>query len=391
MGAVFSERWEMENEMVKIIQGFLAASRDRLNQMIDSLDKLTTGQADDEAFRKLRLGFFWFACWAKVYGFQEVSRLGKIGDKEMTQNNIVGIGLESRFLSRLRSYANAISGEIANAESKSNIELGKSRFILFTKRGERFSTREEGHIWFDSVSTDILDSVEKVSARLAEGNCPAVGLDLAGPMNELLEVVRIVKSLGGITSPIPPIIGIAENVGVLDRFLLSQKGVNAIIPINSSNSDFGRLVQKCLRETEMPRGVVFFLGLDTEVRDKLVKDLGVEGIRVYTFVELSHLLKTWLEVQPDLFLINAMRWGAGALRVIKDIKDDPHANRVPLVVITDKTDNETRQSFFETGADDYLIYPYLPKELCARVRDRIDLKHLLMEKSEGNDKPYDSI
>ena len=76
-------------------------------------------------------------------------------------------------------------------------------------------------------------------------------------------------------------------------------------------------------------------------------------------------LKDFASFQPDLILLDLMLPGIDGYQVCREIR---HTSDVPIIMLTAKGEIEDRIIGLELGADDYLIKPFSPRELVARVR-----------------------
>ena len=79
-------------------------------------------------------------------------------------------------------------------------------------------------------------------------------------------------------------------------------------------------------------------------------------------------LNIFRETRPDLVLLDLMLPGLGGIDVCRQIRAE---SGVPIVMLTAKTDTVDVVLGLESGADDYVVKPYKPKELVARVRTRL--------------------
>jgi two-component system response regulator MtrA len=74
------------------------------------------------------------------------------------------------------------------------------------------------------------------------------------------------------------------------------------------------------------------------------------------------------EYQPDLVLLDVMLPGKGGIEVCREIRAE---SGVPIVMLTAKSDTIDVVAGLESGADDYVVKPFKPKELLARIRARV--------------------
>src|SRR5439155_7960504 len=79
-------------------------------------------------------------------------------------------------------------------------------------------------------------------------------------------------------------------------------------------------------------------------------------------------LNVFRETRPDLVLLDLMLPGLGGIDVCRQIRAE---SGVPIVMLTAKTDTIDVVLGLESGADDYVVKPFKPKELIARVRARL--------------------
>ena len=79
-------------------------------------------------------------------------------------------------------------------------------------------------------------------------------------------------------------------------------------------------------------------------------------------------LGVFRETRPDLVLLDLMLPGLGGIDVCRQIRAE---SGVPIVMLTAKSDTVDVVLGLESGADDYVVKPFKPKELVARVRARL--------------------
>ena len=71
---------------------------------------------------------------------------------------------------------------------------------------------------------------------------------------------------------------------------------------------------------------------------------------------------------PDLILLDLMLPGMSGLEVCRRLKGDPATEKIPVIMLTAKGEEEDVIAGFDAGADDYVTKPFRPKVLLARVK-----------------------
>ena len=73
------------------------------------------------------------------------------------------------------------------------------------------------------------------------------------------------------------------------------------------------------------------------------------------------------ELKPDLILLDRMLPDIEGTEICKFIRSKKEIQRTPVIMLTAKGEEEDLLQGFDNGADDYLIKPFSPKELLARI------------------------
>ncbi|HVT22337.1 MAG TPA: MtrAB system response regulator MtrA [Mycobacteriales bacterium] len=79
-------------------------------------------------------------------------------------------------------------------------------------------------------------------------------------------------------------------------------------------------------------------------------------------------LAAFRATKPDLVLLDLMLPGADGLDVCRAIRAE---SGIPIVMLTARADTADVVIGLESGADDYVVKPFKPKELVARIRARL--------------------
>lgn len=101
------------------------------------------------------------------------------------------------------------------------------------------------------------------------------------------------------------------------------------------------------------------------VRDVLCGYLHRGGFDVTEAADGISALDALGEIRPDLVLLDLMLPGLDGLSVLNEIRRD---SNVPVIVLTALAEEGDRVLGLEMGADDYVVKPFSPREVTARVR-----------------------
>jgi DNA-binding response OmpR family regulator len=122
----------------------------------------------------------------------------------------------------------------------------------------------------------------------------------------------------------------------------------------------------------------------------LVRDyLEHAGFAVLTASDGAAALTTWRARRPDALVLDLGLPRVDGLDVVRAIRRE---STVPIVILTARGEETDRVSGLELGADDYVVKPFSPKELVARVRAvlrRADAKPMSDERIEAGDLELD--
>jgi signal transduction histidine kinase len=79
---------------------------------------------------------------------------------------------------------------------------------------------------------------------------------------------------------------------------------------------------------------------------------------------------------PDLILSDVMMPRMDGFELCREVKADPATMGIPVVLLTARIDIEDRVEGFRGGADDYVVKPFHPEELRARLRSQLRMRRL---------------
>ena len=115
-------------------------------------------------------------------------------------------------------------------------------------------------------------------------------------------------------------------------------------------------------------GRVLIVEDEPDIRDLLAFHLEREGYHVTRSRTGPDALRQVRARPPDLILLDLMLPELGGLDVCRQLRQDPRTASVPIVMLTARGEEVDRILGLELGADDYIVKPFSPKEVVARVR-----------------------
>ena len=71
---------------------------------------------------------------------------------------------------------------------------------------------------------------------------------------------------------------------------------------------------------------------------------------------------------PNLIIIDWMLPGASGIKITKQLRQDFMTQTIPIIMLTAKAEEDNRVKGLEAGADDYIVKPFSPRELVARIK-----------------------
>ncbi|KUG53816.1 two-component system response regulator [Serinicoccus chungangensis] len=93
-----------------------------------------------------------------------------------------------------------------------------------------------------------------------------------------------------------------------------------------------------------------------------------EGYEVASCADGGRAMPMFREFRPDLVLLDVMLPSKDGIEVCRELRAE---SGIPVVMLTARTDTKDVVLGLEAGADDYVVKPFKPQELLARIRARL--------------------
>lgn len=97
-------------------------------------------------------------------------------------------------------------------------------------------------------------------------------------------------------------------------------------------------------------------------------NLKKEGFRVSVAADGEEAMMLVEERQPDVVILDWMLPKISGIEVCRRLRNRQETRNLPIIMLTARGEEADRIRGLDTGADDYIVKPFLMKELFARVR-----------------------
>lgn len=107
---------------------------------------------------------------------------------------------------------------------------------------------------------------------------------------------------------------------------------------------------------------------EKDILDLVRHHLEKEGFHCLQASNGGAALRLARESRPDLLILDLMLPGLDGLEVCRRLRRESPTARLPIIMLTAKAEEVDRVVGLEVGADDYIVKPFSPRELVARVK-----------------------
>ena len=119
---------------------------------------------------------------------------------------------------------------------------------------------------------------------------------------------------------------------------------------------------------------------EKDIRELVGFHLAEDGYAVREAESGEDALAGLAAERPALVILDVMLPGADGLEVCRRLRADPATATIPVIMLTARATEIDRVLGLEIGADDYIVKPFSPRELVARV-------HAVLRRTHGEDVP----
>ena len=107
---------------------------------------------------------------------------------------------------------------------------------------------------------------------------------------------------------------------------------------------------------------------DTGIAALIHSNLVNAGFAVVQAADAGEVLAKAGALNPSLIVLDMMFPGTTGKEVLRSLKSAPETRGIPIIVVSEQSEEIDRIVALELGADDYVAKPFSPRELALRVR-----------------------
>lgn len=118
----------------------------------------------------------------------------------------------------------------------------------------------------------------------------------------------------------------------------------------------------------MTTNTILLVEDEPEIREMLEFALSRAGFDVWQTETAEDALAKLDGLLPNLLIIDWMLPGMSGVDLAGRLRRDPHTAGLPLIMLTARGEESDKLKSFDSGIDDYIVKPFSPRELIARVK-----------------------
>jgi two-component system OmpR family response regulator len=122
---------------------------------------------------------------------------------------------------------------------------------------------------------------------------------------------------------------------------------------------------------------------DREIAQLISSYLAQHGVTVTRAASGRQLRRVLVHQSTDLILLDIMLPDDDGLAICRNLRAAPETSAIPIIFVSALSSQVDRVRGLDTGADDYLVKPFGPEELLARIRAVLRRNTLLQRRGEA--------
>jgi two-component system phosphate regulon response regulator PhoB len=107
---------------------------------------------------------------------------------------------------------------------------------------------------------------------------------------------------------------------------------------------------------------------EAAIREMIAFALKRAGMQTQLAADAQEALVQINEKRPDIILMDWMMPGVSGIELTRRLRREPYTEDIPIIMLTARISEDDKVNGLEAGTDDYVIKPFSPRELLARIR-----------------------
>ncbi len=115
-------------------------------------------------------------------------------------------------------------------------------------------------------------------------------------------------------------------------------------------------------------GHILIVEDEADIADLVKYHLDRAGLPARTVADGRQAMELIAREHPDLIVLDLLLPGVQGLEICRRVRAGNATHRIPIVILTARSQEADRIVGLELGADDYIVKPFSPREVVARVK-----------------------
>jgi DNA-binding response OmpR family regulator len=355
---------------------YMATLETRRSELAQFLEQCEQKSATPDAFLEARRCAHNLHGSGKTYGYPEVSETARILEDELEESKdqkmlagMVQAVIEACSIALKSTPVVAPASPAPAAAAATTRPVKSSTKPLMLIAEDDASVSEMLKSLFSAETEIIMATNGRQAFEIIETHKPALVIlddnmpEMSG--SEVLEKLRQTENLAA-----TQIVMLTANNKMSDIV----RGINAgVVDYITKPFEPGRLVthiKRLLRHLDIK---ILIADDDSAVRMLLLHKFRKLGFNVLQAEDGEQAWKMAREEKPHLIILDRMMPGMDGLAVLGMVRDNEELRDTPVILLTAKRQNKDVVEGFDIGATDYVVKPFMPDEVVARVMRRLGL------------------
>ena len=118
----------------------------------------------------------------------------------------------------------------------------------------------------------------------------------------------------------------------------------------------------------MSESTILIVDDEAAIRDMVGIALDLAGFSLISASDAREAHISIIDNKPDLVLLDWMLPGGSGIELARRLRRDEITSSLPIIMLTAKATEDNKVQGLSEGVDDYIIKPFSPRELVARIR-----------------------